>query len=827
MKLKQIKLSGFKSFVDPTSISFPSNLSAVVGPNGCGKSNVIDAVKWVMGESSARNLRSESMADVVFKGSASRKPVSRASVELLFENHDGRIGGEYSEYSEISVRRTLELDGQSNYYLNSTSCRRRDITDVFLGTGLGSRSYAIIEQDMISRLVSSKPEEMRSYIEEVAGISRYLERRKETESRIKRTRENLARLDDLRDEVDRILLKLKQQAKAAEKYTELRHQEKITKGLVGAFKWQNIKGKLLLHEEYIRDHQIKMEEVNTVKVSSDTEILKLRSQNIELQTQMDKIQQKFYEAGAEILRKEQELNAQKEQNKQINLEIDQITESLKAKSDESKILSIEKDNLLVSMEAMTPEIEKLGSDDTEDHLRSEGPKELLLEWDELLSKLNDLISKSLIINATFEKGLNEELKASDINSLKKEVNSVSEELSALKSVPIHLIEKTNSLLRKSSEDNKAQKENILYKTKEFANMQAKLATANTNLHFLNTDIKNLSSKLDTLESTMQKLSAPVESIKQQLNLKLEERLTVEKSLSKVRKDIDMNHDFIRSMERTKTEREQEADNYRQKLEDLRLELQAYKIEQETIKKNINEQELDVGDLLTMLKEDSSEESLNSDLERIERSIARLGAINLAAVEESSQEEQRKDSLDQQYAELIKALEMLEEAIKKIDKETKTTFKDTFDLLNQHLSKIFPKLFGGGHAQLTMLGDDLLSSGVGIIASPPGKRNSSVSQLSGGEKALTAIALVFSFFELNPSPFCMLDEVDAPLDDLNTMRFISLVEDMAKKVQFIYITHNKISMEKSDHLIGVTMQEPGVSKLVSVDIEEADKIISPG
>ena len=292
-------------------------------------------------------------------------------------------------------------------------------------------------------------------------------------------------------------------------------------------------------------------------------------------------------------------------------------------------------------------------------------------------------------------------------------------------------------------------------------------------------------------------------------------------------DIDMNHDFIRSKERTKTEREQEADNYRQKLEDLRLELQAYKIEQETIKKNINEQELDVGDLLTMLKEDSSEESLNSDLERIERSIARLGAINLAAVEESSQEEQRKEKLDQQYAELIQALEMLEEAIKKIDKETKTTFKDTFDLLNQHLSKIFPKLFGGGHAQLTMLGDDLLSSGVGIIASPPGKRNSSVSQLSGGEKALTAIALVFSFFELNPSPFCMLDEVDAPLDDLNTMRFISLVEDMAKKVQFIYITHNKISMEKSDHLMGVTMQEPGVSKLVSVDIEEADKIIRPG
>ena len=265
MKLKEVKLSGFKSFVDPTSVSFPFDLTAIVGPNGCGKSNIIDAVRWVLGEGSAKNLRSQSMSDVVFKGSASRKPVSKASVELLFDNSEGRIGGEFAGYSEISVRRELELDRQSNYYLNGTSCRRRDITDLFLGTGLGSKSYAIIEQDMISRLVSSKPEEMRGYLEEVAGISRYLERRKETESRIKRTRENLNRLEDLREEIGRLLFKLKQQARAAERYAELRKEERHIKGLLWTYEWQSMADETANKEEKVRLHQIKSEEINSLK----------------------------------------------------------------------------------------------------------------------------------------------------------------------------------------------------------------------------------------------------------------------------------------------------------------------------------------------------------------------------------------------------------------------------------------------------------------------------------------------------------------------------------------------------------------------------------
>jgi len=326
MRLNSIKLSGFKSFVDPTSVTFPSSMSCIVGPNGCGKSNVIDAVRWVLGESSAKNLRSDSMTDVVFNGSSSRKPVSKASVELFFDNKDGRIGGEFSSYSEISVRRSLELDGQSNYYLNGTSCRKKDITDVFLGTGLGPRSYAIIEQGMISQLVSAKPEEMRGYIEEVAGISRYLERKKETESRIKRTKENLSRLEDLREEISRLLFKLQRQAKAAEKYHELRKDETHAQLMLLGSKWRDVSSVLLSKEKEVKYQELKVEEINSEKNTSDSEIIKLRAKQIELQTALDKVQQEFYSFGADISRTEQEISLKKDRVNEINdkISINQI-----------------------------------------------------------------------------------------------------------------------------------------------------------------------------------------------------------------------------------------------------------------------------------------------------------------------------------------------------------------------------------------------------------------------------------------------------------------------------------------------------------------------
>ena len=334
MRLNSIKLSGFKSFVDPTTVTFPSTMSCIVGPNGCGKSNVIDAVRWVLGESSAKNLRSDSMSDVVFNGSSSRKPVSKASVELFFDNKDGRVGGEFSSYNEISVRRSIELDGQSNYYLNGTSCRKRDVTDVFLGTGLGPRSYAIIEQGMISQLVSAKPEEMRGYIEEVAGISRYLERKKETESRIKRTRENLSRLEDLREEISRLLHKLQRQAKAAERYSELRKEENKAHQLLLASKWLDISKIVAEKEKKVKDQELKVEEVNSSKNTSDSEVIELRASQLQLQSDMDKIQQEFYSFGADISRVEQELAIKKERAREIEEKLNTNTAQIQSRKGE-------------------------------------------------------------------------------------------------------------------------------------------------------------------------------------------------------------------------------------------------------------------------------------------------------------------------------------------------------------------------------------------------------------------------------------------------------------------------------------------------------------
>ena len=359
MRLNSIKLSGFKSFVDPTSVTFPSSMSCIVGPNGCGKSNVIDAVRWVLGESSAKNLRSDSMTDVVFNGSSSRKPVSKASVELFFDNKEGRIGGEFSSYSEISVRRSLELDGQSNYYLNGTSCRKKDITDVFLGTGLGPRSYAIIEQGMISQLVSAKPEEMRGYIEEVAGISRYLERKKETESRIKRTKENLSRLEDLREEISRLLFKLQRQAKAAEKYHELRKDETKAQLMLLGSKWRDVSSLLVAKEKEVKDQELKVEEINSQKNTSDSEIIKLRAKQIELQTALDKVQQEFYSFGADISRTEQEISLKKDRVNEIAEKISTNKIQIDTRNREIEKLSENKSSAQLEISAIENELKSL------------------------------------------------------------------------------------------------------------------------------------------------------------------------------------------------------------------------------------------------------------------------------------------------------------------------------------------------------------------------------------------------------------------------------------------------------------------------------------
>ena len=816
MRLNAIKLSGFKSFVDPTTVSFPSSMSCIVGPNGCGKSNVIDAVRWVLGESSAKNLRSDSMTDVVFNGSTSRKPVSKASVELFFDNKDGRIGGEFSSYSEISVRRSLELDGQSNYYLNGTSCRKKDITDVFLGTGLGPRSYAIIEQGMISQLVSAKPDEMRGYIEEVAGISRYLERKKETESRIKRTKENLSRLDDLRDEIQRLLYKLQRQAKAAEKYHELRKDEKEAQLLLLGAKWRDVSNVLESKEKAVKVQELKVEEINSQKNTSDSEIIKLRARQIELQTSLDKVQQEFYSYGADISRTEQELSAKKERVSEINETISVNLAQIDTRKGEIKNLGKNKSSALEELKNIQEELNSLKESDDSDSNIVEA-KKLEGSWLVFITETRSLLSKLKETLLSLSSKLENNQPIDDNKSL---MDSLEAKLDKLQKEPDKLTKLTQDFLSSTSKEAKQERINLIEKTDKFAELQALVASLGSEETHAETKLADLEKDNFSLGTESKELLGPINEIQKRLDELLKGRLAVEEKLLKSRKSIEECNSSIHSFEKEKIEKEQAAITLRELLENLRLERQASKIEQNNIEKQVSDLDGNLSKIKERLDKNKSAENYASELEEIEVKITRLGAINLVAMEEFEQETERKALLDEQHKELTEALETLEKAITKIDKETRTTFKDTFDKLNQSLSKSFPKLFGGGHAELVMLGDDLLNCGIGISARPPGKKNASVSQLSGGEKALTAIATVFAFFELNPAPFCLLDEVDAPLDDLNTMRFIDLVNDMSQRVQFVYITHNKISMEKSKHLMGVTMQEPGVSRMVAVDVDQA-------
>lgn len=819
MRLNSVKLSGFKSFVDPTTVTFPSSMSCVVGPNGCGKSNVIDAVRWVLGESSAKNLRSDSMSDVVFNGSSTRKPVSKASVELFFDNKDGRIGGEFSSYSEISVRRSLELDGQSNYYLNGTSCRKRDVTDVFLGTGLGPRSYAIIEQGMISQLVSAKPEEMRGYIEEVAGISRYLERKKETESRIKRTRENLSRLEDLREEISRLLHKLQRQAKAAEKYSQLRKDENKAHQLLLASKWLDISKIVKVKEKEVKDQELKVEEVNSAKNTSDSEVIELRASQIKLQSEMDKVQQEFYSFGADISRTEQELAIKKERVREIEEKLNTNNLQIDSRREELQALKKSKDQVQSNIDSINSELQKIKEGNVED-LNLEESEKIENLWLAFIAQSKSIISKLEKNIGSLIENFNKKSSLEIIKEIESEVIELKSEIESLKEEPSKLTKLTQDFLSDSSEDAKQQRINLIDKTNKFADLQAKFASLRSEDKHVNTQLNDLESENLSLAEESKLLNKPISEIQANLDKLLSERLLVENKLLNSRKAIEECNESIHKIEREKIEKEQMAISLREALEKFRLERQASRIEGDNLVKQIKDLNGDLATLLNELDESKSSDNFASDLESIELKISRLGAINLAAMEEFEQEEKRKELLDSQHQELMDALETLQNAINKIDKETRTTFKDTFDKLNLSLANSFPKLFGGGHAELIMLGDDLLSCGVGISARPPGKKNASVSQLSGGEKALTAIATVFAFFELNPAPFCMLDEVDAPLDDLNTMRFIDLVEEMSKQVQFVYISHNKISMEKSKHLMGVTMQEPGVSRMVAVDVDQA-------
>ena len=1166
MRLKCIKLAGFKSFVDPTTVNFPSNLCAVVGPNGCGKSNIIDAVRWVMGESSAKNLRGENMTDVIFNGSSGRKPVGQASIELVFDNSDGTLLGEYAAFTEISIKRKVTRDGDNSYYLNGTKCRRRDITDIFLGTGLGPRSYAIIEQGMISKLIEAKPEDLRVYIEEAAGISKYKERRRDTESRMRRTQENLERLTDIRDELERQLARLQRQAQAAEKYAEYKKEERLLKAQLQALKYQQLDLQAKTKQAAIRDLELRMESFVTDQVNKDTLIEKYRSQYTELGDKFNEVQGRYYAIGAEIARLEQSIQHANERARQLQADLDQTTRDCKEAEEnllidtqkteawEAELLELEPELELVKeaeensgeflieaeesmqrwqndwdsfnqraaeprqraevqqsriqhleqvQQRLLQRIEKLreeknnlqddGDDDSINQLTEQlaemdlvadekraqldafgeqlestrnDNNRLLNELDQARSKLQTMRGRHASLEALQQAALGEKNKAvtqwlsqnslAENTRLAESVNvadgwdkaletvlgntlqavcvdevdavagllenltqgelvlfdtraqspaatsakatllsskvtaswdvqgllagiyiaddlaaalSLRKQLTANESVitrdgiwisphwvrvtrdtdassgviarrqeleelsaAIASAEENIELLSEQLEEGRAtikrlelDRENLRREVDEqnrkYGELRSQLSAKQVRIEQMNmrreradneireareqmeqeaehlsearmilseaiemmeqdTDLResllqqrddirtaldnarqrarhdkdkaheiamryqSVKTQLDSirlgigrlreqtsrLQERREQLIAsiadnrdPVEEYKLELEAALAKRLSVEAALTEARRALETVEHELRNSEQARNRAEQEVQAVRAHLEQERLAAQMFEVQRAGIVEQLQEEDLNLEIILAEMPEGTEVKPLEEELESLAGKITRLGPINLAAIDEYKTESERKNYLDAQNADLMEALETLENAIKRIDRETRTRFKETFDQVNKSLQELFPKVFGGGHAYLELTGEELLDTGIAIMARPPGKRNSTIHLLSGGEKALTAIALVFSIFRLNPAPFCMLDEVDAPLDDANVGRYARMVEEMSSQVQFIYITHNKNAMEMAHQLLGVTMHEPGVSRLVTVDVDEAAEL----
>jgi chromosome segregation ATPase len=729
MRLKSLKLAGFKSFVDPIQIEFPGIMCGIVGPNGCGKSNIIDAIKWVKGELSAKSLRSESLQDVIFNGSDNRKPVSHCSVELVFDNSENFLGGEYLKFEEVSVKREMGRDGQSTYFINNAVARRRDVQDLFLGTGLGSNSYAIIEQGIISSLVGAKPEELRSYVEEAAGITKYKERKRETESRIRRTAENIARLKDLEDEVKRSIRRLNAEANLTTKYKKLREQEQqFQKFLISAeLKELEERKKASEKENKSIDTDIEAIDAKRISVISKRDVAKTKlMEGLKI---LEDEQRKFFETGAKISLVEEKDKSIKNKIDDLNLEKDKIIKNLSNLKDSEKS---ESDN------------------------KTDVPKDY--EGD-LKLKVQNEVSNLNIKNEEVKKEVGQSLGNFWKDGYKFGLGQASESTETL------------SVLKKQFEE-----------------------------------------RLVSIESEIIKITNENESKKSGLADLLQTRKDLELKVIDHRAQQDKSNEELRNLEG----------------EISKLETQKDTIIQDRNEKELNKRsiEIEVNEKVDRLKTFSEVKDIQGEviditqsLEKLQNKIMNLGPINFAAPETLEAEKKRKETLSEQINELETSLSKLDEAIKKIDKESNKTFHECLNSVNKFLEEMFPKLFGGGFSKLNLL-DDSEDSGLVLMARLPGKKNTKLSQLSGGEKALTALALVFSLFSINPAPFCLLDEVDAPLDDDNTLRFINLVSEMSAKVQFIFVTHNKISMEKSSHLLGVTMRDLGVSKVVSVDVEQA-------
>jgi len=1161
MRLTAVKLAGFKSFVDPTTFYAPTNLTGIVGPNGCGKSNIIDAVRWVMGEASAKMLRGESMADVIFSGSTTRKPVGTATVELIFDNSDGRVGGAYAGYNEISVKRQVSRDGVSLYYLNGARVRRRDVKDLFLGTGLGSRSYSIIEQGMISEVVEARPEEIRAHLEEAAGISRYKERRRETENRIQSTRDNLARLSDLREEVGKHLNRLQRQAAAANRYRKLKQQKRELDSRLLTLRWRDLKTEAENGLQGLAKLETSLQQSVAAQRAAEAVLEEIHQQQNQSNEQFSEIQAELYTVGGEIARLEQAIQHARELHARQKAEFDETSSALndiekhivldraqvedltralaevepalknaqgleeaandsllkveaevqswqeqfeqhhqrsadaqrQADLQRAQISSLEQRMLQASKRLESLQQETSGADTTEINLAlqsldqealqlaeqdsqqqaalsalrnqlierqsalreaekasqqkqrdlhtGEGKLESLLSlqaaalaagdnqqwlagqglakaprlaklikvsngWEaatevvlghwlqsvvaeeneahvralaELDDSLVDLldaatgsvrpVSGSLAEHVqgpdvvlrwlnqvrcadSLEQAWNERgslgegqsflTKAGEwlglgwvrvargkpgeegmlarenaIATLRQELEQISPQVAAAhqqieserdalssleqkirddqveanllhrrrnevegqaqsRRANIQLLDKRQLAIAAESAELRQQFEQDetavksarasvelaveamntlqqqrqqldsqrteLLQRREAARTESKAARENRHefalkaesrrasldsltqsLARMDTQLSQLQQRYVNLSEEIARAQDPQQAHKAEMDGLLQRRVETEKRLSQARAGLQELEERYRQKDGERQGAVQASDEIRDQLERYRVMQQEVELNTRTLQRQVEELGGNTAEIAAALPEDANAEDWERELEDLQDKITRLEPVNLAAIDEYEEEKKRKDYLDAQDADLCQALATLEEAIAKIDRKTRTRFKETFEKVNKGVQEIFPRLFGGGHAFLELTGEDMLTTGVSIMARPPGKRVSSIHLLSGGEKALTAVSFVFSIFQLNPAPFCLLDEVDAPLDDSNVVRFSSMVKEMSESVQFIYVTHNKITMEMAHQLSGVTMREPGVSRLVQVDIDEAAKL----
>jgi chromosome segregation protein len=1164
LRLTHLKLAGFKSFVDPTTIHLHGQRVGVVGPNGCGKSNVMESVRWVLGESSAKEMRADAMDAVIFNGSANRKPISRASVELIFDNSLGGAAGEWSQYAEISVKRVIEREKGSSYYINNTSVRRRDVADLFLGTGLGGRAYAIIGQNTISRIVEAKPEELRVFLEEAAGISKYKERRRETELRLRDTRENLTRVEDICRELQKQITKLESQAVVTQQYHALQAAYNLADGQLWLLKkrdasrdWERSK---LTVEKLVNALEAQMAELR----KSEKELEQSRQAHYAASEGINTAQAAYYEANAEVSNLENQVKQSSEARERMTQQLTQLTQSLERntntsvtlqrdlqqKQTELEVISKQEAESLLALNALKqtlPEketalkvatelaqksqqalseatqriqiensninhltqnisennqriqrfegdlsrlvipdatqlkdkevifqaaqqaiagieqtIQKLRADETAlqleinqlreqqnqaqrtsnqaeaeinslqkmqqslnnenglnnklgDWLSSKGLKNNARLWQKLKidaawsvaleavlgAKLNALISESKVLDTrppaslvlgytaggnknsagthskltpllSMVKECDDEVKPiladwlqgvwvlanddnvekaiADLNpgeilvnqqgdvfgrysviyhgensslhgvlerqtqleallknqpSLQHRLSKLTQQLSkaeasmqAARQQQLHesnqLKSATNALhqaqlaltslqqaQRVAAEREKsirsdiaAAQERLAQLTQDRASKQAAQQALSAQLSQLEIEknkdlaakqqseqvyaasrdtiqlaekshqeifynkklitniINELNNKINVnneekiaflhrqKEAEQTLTLTPMETLKANLAEAINVKQTREADLANARNHLAEAETQMQVLERTRMQHEQQLHPMRDNVEQSRLKEQESRLYFEQCQAGLLENGQNETDLAKDLAENAKTSDLLRKTNQLQQDIASLGAVNLAAIQELASETERKTYLDSQMLDLQQATETLEDAIKKIDRETRDKLMQTFNTANQHFGELFATLFGGGQAKLELLGDEILDTGLQVFAQPPGKKNTTIQLLSGGEKALTALALVFALFRLNPAPFCLMDEVDAPLDDSNTERFCHMVKKMSEKTQFLFVSHNKITMEMAQQLIGVTMQESGVSRIVDVDIEAA-------